>query len=120
MKFQGPNSQGATLKDYEGKVIALAYLEDRLIPTAEYGTSEAVLARFFAMTDTGAVDLGETLVFPQVLRSQVKNAGGNAVVGRLTRRANEKYTDGSVISLEALTASAEEVAINAFTALVNN
>ncbi len=119
MQFQGPNATGARLTDYEGRVVALAYLEDRTIPTEDYGLTEAILARFWAQTDTGWVDLGETLVFQQVIRSTVKNANGNGVVARLHRATHDKYEGGSMLRLQQLTPDAEQVAIAALSALVN-
>ena len=121
MEFAGTHATGARLSDYEGKIVALGFLEETEVPTP-FGLNEAVRARFFVIDDGLAKDLGETLVFQQVLRSTIRDGDGVALVGTLTRKTHQSNVgeDGEAhtyLVIDPLTTEGNVSAIRAFAAL---
>lgn len=83
-----PPSGGITWADYKGSLLIIEPLSFEPGITTSFGPADAVKADVYVLTgpDT-AEEFKETLVFPKLLASQLKNQIGKKVVGRLTQGA---------------------------------
>lgn len=104
MNYTRPSAaNSARLSDFYGQIVALSFNRDADV-TTEYGrriVPEASLV-VIDLDNVVAISQGTTLVFPQVVAQKVRNARGDAVVGRLVKSVQANGRD--LITIEDLDA----------------
>ncbi|WP_405061911.1 hypothetical protein OG474_09720 [Kribbella sp. NBC_01505] len=85
---QPSDSAGITWSDLKGALVLVKVHEANIAMKTDFGETTAVRADVIVLDDKGEkVDAGteflDTLIFPKVLQSQVKNKVGGMVLGRV-------------------------------------
>lgn len=81
-----PPSGGITWADHKGALLIIEPQSFEVGIQTSFGTADAVKADVYVLNGPDDADeYRETLVFPKLLASQLKNQIGNKVVGRLSQ-----------------------------------